>query len=145
MKGLNFRDFKTEDLESFIPMEIFGDDIKGADLLALGDKVRAFSVFNSDGVIGVLGATWMWGNVANVWGIFSEDIKQYPRAFPVIANTVLNYGFVEWELARAEAHVRFGHASGIRWLEWLGFKREGLMKNYLGLNKDAYLYARYAQ
>lgn len=143
MRGLNFRDFKAEDLEEFTPMELFGDDVKDLTLGSLGDNTVAYSVFNSEGVIGVLGATKLWTGVAQIWSVFSEEIKRYPKSLTVIAAAVLNYAFVEWELVRAEAHVRVGHARGIRWIEFLGFKREGLMKNYLGLDKHAYLYARY--
>jgi ribosomal-protein-alanine N-acetyltransferase len=63
------------------------------------------------------------------------------------AGAVVRYGFAELDLHRIEATVMAGNAASARVLEKLGFRREGLLRDYKfarGQWADYWMYARLA-
>ena len=53
---------------------------------------------------------------------------------------MLNAGTDLYKLQRVQATVLKENKKAIKWIEFLGFEREGLMRKYVG--GDHYLYAR---
>lgn len=98
------------------------------------ESIGAKTIFSADGktVLGVVGAHKLLPHVAEVFVLATEDQKDYPVTFAKC---------VRKELYTLKAKYRRIQATSIcdsfheRWLTWLGFEREGVMKSY-GLNGE---------
>jgi hypothetical protein len=139
---ISFRDFHPRDLVNFKPLDVYDEDAKGLTLMSYKSGAPVYTLIDETGVLGMVGADVMWEGVANIWTLLSDKILVRPMRFHRLCKHLMNIFFSEMRLVRAEAHVRVGHESGVRWIERLGFVREGVMRNYLGQGKHAYLYAR---
>ena len=98
------------------------------------ENLGAKTIFSADGkiVLGVVGAHRLLPNVAEVFVLASEDQKDHAITFAKC---------VRKELYTLKAKYRRIQATSIcddfhkRWLEWLGFECEGVLKAY-GLNGE---------
>jgi len=126
-------------LDFFTPKEIFNVEIDHQK-----EKLNNFTytlVVNSE-VIAVFGLKQMWTGVAEIWALTSELVHKYPVHFhKECLKLIKTHGDV-LELHRVQCSVRADYPEGLKWIESMGFKKEGLMEKY-GPNKmDYYLYAR---
>lgn len=86
----------------------------------------------------------VWRGVGQAWAVLSEEIlKDHPICLSRSAKMWLEHVERREKLRRIQAAVAVGHTSGQHWIQWLGFRYEGLMLNYgLGGRGDFHLYAR---
>ena len=101
------------------------------------DNGMAFAVIDGDRVLALGGVRNVWQDRAVAWGLLANGIG---ASMVPITRAVRRFLSV-CPTRRIEAEVAVGHDEGLRWIEMLGFEREGLMRAYWG-GKDFYLYAR---
>ena len=102
------------------------------------------SIWIDGTVIAVVGVWPQHPGVARAWTQLSRvGLDLYPKALHEATLECIELAFETYHLWRLEAHCRFGHDEGRRWLRHLGFVPEALMKNYgFGGSPDYWLYAR---
>ncbi len=107
----------------------------------------ARSIWMDGTVIAVVGIWPQHPGVSRAWTQLSRvGLDLYPKALHQATLECIELGFETFRLWRIEAHCRFGHEEGRRWLRHLGFMPEALMKNYgFGGHPDYWLYARTRQ
>lgn len=110
---------------------------KGRGLDGMGGDV--YSYCHCDHTIGIVGVAKINNNTCEVGIILDECSKRYTREIYFYAFQFLND--LQLHYARIQTTVRTDWSTAIKFMERLGFKREGLMKKFTAEN-DFYLYAR---
>ena len=102
------------------------------------------SLIHENRVMACFGIWPMWSGVGRAWSLISIEAGQrFPKTLYKCVLQGLRSAEKTDNLHRIEATVRFGHPTAHSWIRHLGFKREGLMKNYgMGGIGDSHLYAR---
>ncbi len=99
-------------------------------------------------VLGCGGVRLLWSGTGEAWILLSldaiakstqEQFSHYRKSAYTIAGDLLND--ICGDLTRIQAHVRADDEIGIRFVERLGFVREGLMRKFGPDGSDHYLYA----
>jgi len=88
------------------------------------------------------GICYLWDGVAEGWILASRDIFKYPIFCAKTIKRRTDLLAKNNKLKRIQTAVKADSDTAIRFAEWLGFKREGLMKNYGPDGADHYLYAK---
>jgi len=88
------------------------------------------------------GVNHLWDNVAEGWVIASKEIWNYPITCARAIKIRTDYLATNNKIKRIQTSVKSDCDKAIRFAEWLGFKREGLMKQYGPEGSDYYLYAK---
>jgi hypothetical protein len=134
--------FKIEHLDRIKPLG--GEQIKEfarAELGVASSNKLAFTVFAGDKIISICGVILFWDGVGEAFTIMCEDIKKYGlslyKAYKVNINTI----FKALKLRRLQATVAVELDEGVRFIERLGFKREGIMRKWTPDGKDVYMYS----
>lgn len=136
--------FKSEHLEKFdgkLGEEWITAHFDIGKLLSEFSKHGAmFTVFVDGRVVAIAGLMGLWKGVGEVWAAFAPGGERYMKTIhrkskEVIAEA-LNNGF--W---RIQTNVIAGFDKGIRWVERLGFKSEGVMRKYSPNGGDMIRYA----
>lgn len=117
----------------------FGNEIAkpgyGEMLEASGE---AFSGIHNGMVVGCAGVVTIWENRAYIWALLSpESGRHFVQIHKAVRDKLATLPH-----HRIEAAVDTNFAAGIRWIEMLGFEREGMMRKYTPNGMDSYLYAR---
>lgn len=97
-----------------------------------GDLVAA-------GGIGIL-----WQGVGEGWMLTTEKILTHRLAFHRTVLKVIDMESARYGLRRIQATVLVGFTRAIRYIEALGFAREGVLRKYGPNGSDYYLYAKVA-
>lgn len=105
--------------------------------LAIMDGAPAFSIFDDDKLLGIVGGIYYFPGVAEVFALLSKDIKG-SRGFHKAVKTLVDGAFEEFKVHRLQMVVRADFTMGKKWASSLGFEPEGLMKKY-GPNGDDYV------
>ncbi len=114
-----------------------------ADSLALADL--AFSAVQEGYVVGCAGIVPLWPGVGQAWAVLSDTALSHPVILTRAAMRELQRIEEQLGLHRVQATVAEDHIEGRRWLAWLGFEVEGLMRNYGPEGEgDFWLYGRAA-
>ena len=82
--------------------------------------------------------------VAQAWALYPLDVGKY-HIDPKIARDKLNELMAEHNFWRVFATVRCDFPAGAKYIEWLGFKLEGRMKQNEPDRTDSFLYAKVRQ
>ena len=110
------------------------------------DVMLAFArtLLHEGEAIACFGMIPMWPSVYQGWAILPEEsLTKYPVSISKAAKVVLDDIFECDDVKRIQAAVLDSLAPGHRWIRWLGFKFEGVAKNYgPGGKDDYYMYAR---
>jgi len=133
--------FKTEHLSMIKPLgniNLFAPEFKGA---LLEDNTEAFTIFDGDKVISILGIRVIWGGLGEVFTIMCDDIRDHGKALYEGCILSLPTMFKALKLRRLQATVIVGFDKGIKFIENLGFKRDGVMRKWTPDGKDVYLYS----
>lgn len=104
-------------------------------------KGIAFTGLVNDDVMACGGILPLWKGVGEAWVVTSPLVVSYPTFF---AKTIYRklLAIVEiLRLERVQTTVDAEHTVSLGWVEWMGFKQEGLMERYIG-GRDFYRYAR---
>ena len=102
----------------------------------------AFTGMVNDKPIFAAGMKMIWGQVAEGWVIASSDMWKYPLGVAKAIKKDFARVAKEHNIKRVQSGIRKDFKEGIRFAEWLGLEREGLMKNWGFDGSDQYLYAR---
>ena len=84
----------------------------------------------------------VWGKVAEGWVIATSEMLKHPIAISKAIKKDFARIAKEHNIERVQTAVRKDFKTGIRFAEWLGFEREGLMKKWGFDGTDQYMYAR---
>jgi hypothetical protein len=126
------------DLIDLNPAQLmFGTRPDRAALQTAIDAGLAFAVIDGDRVVAIGGVRNVWQDRGIAWGLLASGIG---ATMVPITRAVRRFLSV-CPTRRIEAEVAADHEEGRRWIEMLGFEREGRMRAYWG-GKDFDLYAR---
>lgn len=117
------------------------DAIEFGRTAVLGGAI-AYTLLAGAEVLAIFGGKQEYPGVLNCWGLFSEEIRKYKIAFHRAAKILIDVMFKEFKLHRMQAAVRTDYTEGQRWIEALGFVREGWMKMYGAERHDYFMYGR---
>ena len=84
----------------------------------------------------------LWDGVAEGWVIATNEMWNHPIAISKAIKKDFARVAKEHNIKRVQSGIRKDFKEGIRFAEWLGLEREGLMKNWGFDGSDQYLYAR---
>jgi RimJ/RimL family protein N-acetyltransferase len=105
---------------------------------ALMNGGPCFTALNNDEVLGCSGVIKQWDNRAIAWALISEFSG---KNFVGIHRAVSRFLDLS-EFNRIEAFVDADFEQGHRWIQMLGFEREGYMRQFSPDGRDSVLYAR---
>lgn len=100
------------------------------------------TIIHEGSPIAVMGILHVREGVAECIMACSVNAKNCPLAFVKACHTFLAEHTEKLKLHRMQMSVRVGDEELTRFAEFLGFEREGLMKQYGPQKADYYLYAR---
>lgn len=115
----------------------FGAAPTPAALKSYIDAGLALAAVDQGEVLAIVGYREIWPGRAVAWGLLGETIGA--RMVPIVRG--IHRFFRSCPLQRVEAEIAVEHEQAVRWIELLGFEREGVMRAYWQ-GKDFYLYAR---
>lgn len=131
---------RAEMAAMFRPQEVqtrFGVDLSPGALQKFIDAGMSFAVVDDGQILCLGGVRNMWADRAVAWGLLSSGIGA-----TMIPITRAVRRFLDTSpTRRIEAEVASDHEAGRRWVEMLGFEREGRMRSYWA-GADFDLYAR---
>ena len=88
------------------------------------------------------GMKMVWGQVAEGWVIATNEMWKHPLATAKAIKKDFARVAKEHNIQRVQTGIRKDFKQGIRFAEWLGLEREGLMKKWGLDGSDQYMYAR---
>lgn len=137
--------FKMDHLKKIDPMvndkvfNIISSTVEIAD--SMGSLI-AFSLINGENVVAIGGIYELWPGVGEAFAIMSKSVTKYPKSLYSSFKSNIDAGMKIGNFIRVQATVKADFPAGIRFLEHLGFKEEGLMKKWGFDHCDYYRYAR---
>lgn len=139
--------FLPEHIENFEdPHDIYVGSLSTlksqAEFLYKSPACHTVSLVLDGRVEGVLGLTLFWEGNADCWTMLSKKACQHPITLHRLAMRIMGAYTENLKLRRLSAGTPIDQPEGSRWLETLGFKREGVMVKYGPDGKDWVLYAR---
>ena len=102
----------------------------------------SFTAISNNKPIVSAGMKKVWGKVAEGWVIGTDEMWKHPISIAKIIKRDFARIAKEQDIERIQTAVRKDFKTGIRFVEWLGFEREGLMKKWGFDGTDQYMYAR---
>ena len=93
------------------------------------------------GVVCCAGFTIVWPGVAECWIIPSPHIHSCKKSFSEFFRDYVNKIFSKHNLHRLQTSASEDRLHD-RWLTWLGFQKEGTMRQYTHSKKNRCIYAR---
>jgi hypothetical protein len=101
----------------------------------------ALTLMVGDEIMSCGGVMLLSQGVAEIWTLNGPLIKKYPIEFHKFILDCRDKFQKQFNLVRMQAPIQSDIEMNIKWIESLGFKREGLMRKYYG-DKDFYMYSR---
>ncbi len=105
-----------------------------------GDSYSLSASLDGD-ILLLVGVLPLWEGVGEIWTIFPQNAKELfrrnPRNILKVTKKYLNL----LPFRRLQTVVRSDFKVGVKFVEHLGFQREGLLKQYGSDKKDYYRYA----
>jgi RimJ/RimL family protein N-acetyltransferase len=98
----------------------------------------AASLFYNDEFLGCAGIKQLWKGVGEAWFFMAPEAMKHSRA---IARLVFKQLKSMRQYHRIQATVEADFKEGIRFMEFLGFKIEGLLEKYTADAKDSLMFA----
>ena len=105
-------------------------------------KDRAFTLIDNGHLVVSGGIIPIWERMGEAWLIPSDQIPKYKLKIIKTLRDHISSITEEDGLRRLQATVRTDYEVAVRFIEFMGFKREGLMKNYGPDGVDHFMYAR---
>jgi RimJ/RimL family protein N-acetyltransferase len=109
---------------------------------SLAMSARALAGEKDGKVIMVAGIVQAWPGCAEVWASVSRELADMPIAAGRATARFLPALVDGLGLWRLQATCSTQNVTSLRWLEWLGFECEGLMRRYCPDGSDAFLMAQ---
>ena len=138
--------FLAEHLHEIDPHPIYAGSIsllksQGKAIQCLHNS-HAVSLYMDGKVEACLGLMMLWDGNADVWTVTSKKVQNSPVAFHRTVLRLLNSYQDGLKLRRISAGTPSNFVDGCKWLETLGFVKEGKMIKYGPDGQDWWLYAR---
>ena len=105
----------------------------------LADAGEAYTLLHDGRIIACMGVVELWAGRGMAWALLAGDIG---RAMISVHRIVRRFLWEECALRRVEAYVDAGFSAGHRWVEQLGFEREGMMRAFAQHGGDMVMWAR---
>ena len=140
---MEFRETTQEDLD-YVRQNPFEGVIKNYHYMQIPDENCITAIFEGC-VVGVAGLIVKWPGVGLLWLMLTANCKKkgFYGLFALCAiRDKMNELIEKNNLWRAEATVRTDFPEAIKMIEFFGFEREGLMRQYCPDKGDSYLYAK---
>ena len=102
----------------------------------------AFTGMINNQPIFAAGMKMVWGRVAEGWVIATSEIWKNPLGVARAIKKDFARVAREHNIERVQTAIRKDFKQGLRFAEWLGLEREGLMKKFGFDGTDQYMYAR---
>ena len=106
---------------------------------------NCYAVERDGELIGVYGLQVKWQGTGLLWLMLTNHCKKDGREAVLGLLEIrkrIDFMIADTKVWRAEASVRVDFPKAIKMLEFLGFKREGLMRCYCPDKSDSFLYSR---
>ena len=108
-----------------------------------GEAGPAFSAFTDDGLLIVIaGVGIIWDGVGVAWTLPSVYADDYKVGFYKAIKSHLDKIIEANNLHRVQCFVHKDYVISQKWVEHMGFEREGLLRKYGSDKADYYIYAR---
>ena len=102
----------------------------------------AFTGIVNNKPIFAAGMKIIWGQVAEGWVIATNEMWKHPIGVAKAIKKDFARVAKENNITRVQSGIRKDFKQGLRFAEWLGLEKEGLMKKWGFDGSDQYLYAR---
>jgi RimJ/RimL family protein N-acetyltransferase len=132
-----FQPFHAELIDAQ-PMQRIGVGLTREQVVELARDSDAYTMVDDERVIAYAGLLRQWDNRAIAWALLGASAN---RTMLRVHRAVAAY-LARSAVRRIEAHVDVAFEAGHRWIELLGFQREGVMRQFTPDGRDAVLYAR---
>lgn len=139
---LKFKKFDKEDLDMIETNFHFPESSKAA--MMKETCLSAYTALLESKVFMIGGVYGLWENVGEAWFVMSSIAYKKPFAAAKYSSLMLDHVQDDAGLKRIQASVHTNDQQAIRYVEWLGFENEGLMKKYGPDGSDYYRFARVA-
>ena len=104
--------------------------------------LSAYTAMLESKVFMIGGVYGLWKGVGEAWFVMSSMAYEKPFAVAKHSSLLLDHVQEENDLKRIQASVHTNDKQAVRYVEWLGFENEGLMKKYGPDGSDYYRFAR---
>jgi hypothetical protein len=102
----------------------------------------SYSLFIDNQVVFCAGVVDMLWQRGEAWTLLSSLFYKHPRVCARIVKSELGRIIKDHDYKRVQSIVEPEDTKAIRFIEWLGFEREGLLRKYMPSEKDMLMYAR---
>lgn len=138
--------FFPEQVKSIAHHEVYEGSIdllyRQAQQIYINPACHTVTLYLNEKPEAIFGLTVLWDGNADVWTLLSKEACRHPISLQKAAKSLLERYSQNLELRRISAATDPKHKGGSRWLESLGFQREGTMRKYGPDGSDWDLYAR---
>lgn len=138
-----FRQATQEDM-NFVKANPFEGAVKDYPYMEVPDENTITTIYEGH-IVAVGGLVVRWEGVGLLWLILTKDCKKWGFHGVLALDAIrdkTDYLIKKNDLWRAEATVRTDFPEAIKMIEFLGFKREGLMEQYNPDKTNSFLYAK---
>lgn len=126
--------FRSQDITNIHAIDAITEDI----IQEVQESPHTWTVCSGDLPVCIWGKVPVWQGRCILWALMGEGSRSCMRSLIQFGKETIS----SMPEIRIEATVKKGFHSGIRFLELLGFYREGLMHKFSAEGHDEYLYAR---
>jgi len=101
----------------------------------------SYTIRDGNHILSCCGVRVLWPGVGEAWLIFSPEIEKHTLEATKIIRTYLAKIIADCELRRVQAFATVNSPKAARYLEVLGFQREGVLRKLGRDGSDHYCYA----
>ena len=112
------------------------------DAMQLEQNGLAYTCIINDEPIFAAGMKMVWGQVAEGWVIATSEMWKHPLGVAKAIKKDFARVAKENNITRVQSAIRKDFKEGLRFAEWLGLEKEGLMRKWGFDGSDQYMYAR---
>ena len=116
------------------------DDWLG-NLWEMKSRGYAYTIYHEEDVVACVGVAKIVSGVSEIWAITGELVAKYPKDFHKICKEIIANAIDKGNLHRLQCTAEVDYDRTIKWLERLGFEREGTLRNYTTDGRDMYIYS----
>lgn len=134
-------------LDDVLHMELREVDItalcKAEDWLAdILDRMRkgiSYTIYHDKTPIACAGIIPIYPGVAEVWALTGKLVNKYPLAFHKACKKIVAEALESNH--RVQCTVEASYDKSVKWIEALGFEREGTLRGFNAYAEDYYMYS----
>ena len=106
------------------------------------DELLGYTGIENNAVLACGGVHKLWKGVGEAWLMIGREGYERPKVVAKYTQYIFQHLLEDNDLFRIQASVSAIDTRAIRYAEWLGFEKEGIMKKY---GPDGSDYIRYAR